>query len=303
MVYFGAAGSESDNGLYALDALSGDEVWHFEPDAPGLFTPAIGDDTLYVGGDGGDAHALDVATGEARWTSTVSSAWSTPAVADDAVFLQTIGGMLVCLDRESGDIRWEVTTPASWCSPVVAGDTVYVGSGGLWFEMGLYAFDTATGEQRWYMRTDGITAAVAVSGNVLLVASDDGAVCAIGGSDGDALERGTNGEGAFLTPLVFTTEIDEDGMPIDLADVFPVGISRLIASFDYVGLKYEAAWEAVWTLDGEHLTSRPDSWAQGSSGRATEQISANEGSLPVGRYGLELRVDGTPIRRGEAVIG
>jgi outer membrane protein assembly factor BamB len=302
-VFYANASSEAEKGLFALAAVTGDEVWHFEPEEPGLFTPAIVDDTLYVGGDGGDVYAIDVATGEERWKSTVSSAWSTPAVADDAVFVQTMAGSLACLDRETGDIRWEAATPASWCSPVIAGDTVYVGAEALWFEMGLYALDRATGEQRWYMRVDGVMAPVAISGEALVVASSDGAVCAVGGSHGDAVERGTDGEGAFLTPIVFSTEVDEWNMPIDPADTLPADTSQLIAGFDYVGLKFEAAWEAVWTLDGEPLATRTDSWAQGSSGRVTEQITANEGSLSPGRYGLELRVDGTPIRRGEVVIG
>jgi hypothetical protein len=301
-VYFASASAESEQGLFALDAATGNEIWRFEPVKPGLFTPAVVDDTLYIGGEGGDVYAIDTASGEQRWKAVVSSAWSAPAVADDAVFVQTMADTLACLDRETGEVRWEVANPASWCAPVVAGDTVYVGADGLWFEMGLYAFDRATGEQRWHMRTDGIIAPVAISGNVLLVATDGGAVCAVGGSDGDALERGTNGEGAFLTPLVFSTEVDEYSLPVDPGDVLPEGTTRLVAGFDHVGLKYEAAWEAVWTLDGELLATRTDVW-QGASERMTEEISANEGALPLGRYALELRVDGVAIRRGEVMIG
>lgn len=147
-VYLPSASSESDEGLYAVDALSGEEVWHFEPDEPGLFTPAIADGTAYVGGDGGDVYAIDVESGERRWKTRLSRAWSSPAVTGDSVFVQTSDGVLGCLVRENGEIRWEVETAASWCSPVIDGDLVYVGSSELWFEMGLYPLDREAGDQR-----------------------------------------------------------------------------------------------------------------------------------------------------------
>ena len=302
LVLLGNASETSDRGLYAIDAASGEERWRFEPDEPGLYTPALVDGLVYVAGDGGDVYALDAASGQERWKSTVGETWSTPAVAEDAVLVQTMDGLLVCLDRQSGEARWQADSGASWCSPVVAGDVAYVGNGGMWFEQGVHAFDVATGEERWYMRVASVTGAVAISGNVLVVADDEGAVCAIGGSDSDAVERGTDGNGAFLTRIAFSTEVDEWNVPIDPADAFPEGTSVLLASFDHVGIKYEAAWEVIWTLDGEPLATRSDAW-QGGTGRVLERISANEGSLAPGRYGLELRLDGIPVRRGEAVIG
>ena len=106
-----------------------------EPDTPGLYTPAVVEGVVYVGGDGGDVYALDAASGEERWKTTVGRTWSTPAVADGDVYVQTMDGVLACLDRESGDVRWHSSTPASWCSPVVAGDLVHVAADELWFEM------------------------------------------------------------------------------------------------------------------------------------------------------------------------
>jgi outer membrane protein assembly factor BamB len=302
-VYFASASSESGEGLYAVDAFTGEEVWHFEPDQPGLFTPAVADGVAYVGGDGGDVCAVDTGSGERRWKTTVSSAWSAPAVTGDSVFVQTMDGVLACLNRENGELRWEVETAASWSSPVIVGELAYIGSGGLWFEMGLYAVDRATGDQRWHMRVDGVTAPVAVSGNVVVVGTDEGAVCAISGSTADAVSRGTNGEGTFLTRIVFATEVDESNMPVDPADAFPVQTSQLKASFSFVGMQYEAAREVIWMLDDEPILARNESWVQGSSGRLAENIIANEGNLPAGRYELELRVNGTPTRRGTAVVG
>lgn len=263
-----------------MDAFTGEKVWHFEPDQPGLFTPAVAVGVAYVGGDGGDVYAVDTGSGEQRWKTTVSSAWSAPTVTGESVFVQTMDGVLDCLERENGELRWEVETAATWCSPVIVGELAYVGTGGLWFEMGLYALNRATGDQRWHMRVDGVTAPVAVSGNVVVVGTDKGAVCAIRGSRTDALSRGTNGEGTFLTRIVFSTEVDESNRPLDPTSVFPVQTSQLKASFSFVGMQYEAAWEAVWMLDGEPILTRCDSWAHGSSGRLAESIFANEGTPP-----------------------
>ncbi len=167
--------------MYAVDVLTGEEVWHFVPDEPGLFTPAIADGIAYLGGDGGDVYAVDIESGERRWKTTVSSAWSALAVTGDSIFVQTMDGILACLNRERGELQWQVETAASWSSPVIAGELAYIGSCGLWFETGLYALDRATGDQRWHMRVDGVTAPVAVSDNVIVVGIDEGAVCAISG--------------------------------------------------------------------------------------------------------------------------
>lgn len=302
LLFYANASEKADTGLFAIDAASGEQRWHMEPDTPGLYTPAVVEGVVYVGGDGGDVYALDAASGEERWKTTVGRTWSTPAVADGDVYVQTMDGVLACLDRESGDVRWHSSTPASWCSPVVAGDLVHVAADELWFEMGLYAFDRTTGAQRWYMRTSGSMAPVAVSGNVLVIHASDGTLCGVGGSNGDAVSRGTDGNGAFLTRLVFSTEVDENSVPVDPDERFDEGISRLVASFDHVGLKYEAPWEADWTLDGESIYTFSGTW-DGSSDRAWVDIAANSGALPVGQYGLELRFDGIPVRRGEVTIG
>jgi outer membrane protein assembly factor BamB len=304
VIFFPCASAKGDTGLFAIDVASGEDVWQFEPDAPGLFTPAVVGGTLYLGGNGGDVYALDIAIGEARWKTTLSSIWSTPAVTSDLVIVQTMSGMLAGLDRASGEPRWSVETGASWSSPVVAGDTAYVVNNGLAFEAGLYAVNVRDGSLRWHLKgIGGGSASVAVSGEVLVVATDDGVVYGVTGSDAEAVDRGTDGADVFLTPLSFTPDEDEQRTVFGPEATLPAGTAKVSAGYGYAGMEEGAAWEAVWTLDGEPLFTRPDTWTRGSSGQLFENLFANEGSLPTGRYVLELRVNGTPVRRGEVVIG
>lgn len=304
VIFFPCASAKSDTGLFAIDAGSGEEIWRFEPDAPGLMSAAVVGDTLYLGGDGGDVYALDVATGEKRWQTALSSIWSTPAVTDDLVIAQTMGGMLVGLDRASGEQRWSIETGASWSSPVVAGDTAYVVNNGLAFEAGLYAVDVRDGSLRWHMKgIGGGSASVAISGEMLVVATDDGMVYGITGSDADDVDRGTDGADVFITPLTFTPDEDKARTVRGPGATLPAGTAMITASFMHVGIKDGAAWEVVWSIDGEPVLTETETWTRRAAWQYSEHLSAIEGSLPIGRYELELRVDGTPVRRGEVVIG
>jgi len=71
---------------------------------------------------------------------------------------------------DSGNVLWQFDggTPTMNCSPVVVGDTVYTGASGD--PGGVYALDTATGEQRWGFEPEGyVTSAPAVVDRTLYV--------------------------------------------------------------------------------------------------------------------------------------
>ena len=54
--------------------------------------------------------------------------WGTPAVMDDTVYVGTNGGRLLGVHRDSGKIRWEKTLPPPvWGSPVVVDDVLLIG--------------------------------------------------------------------------------------------------------------------------------------------------------------------------------
>lgn len=299
VVWF-ASSSESGKGeLFAIDAGSGEEIWHFRPDAPGLHTPAVRDDVVYAGSDDGYVYAVDAASGDLIWQSEVGSINAAVAVTDDAVLAQTFNGMLAKLDRASGELQWHASTSGSWCAPVVAGDLVLVGSHDMG-KTGLHAIDFATGESRWSVLTGSMYAPVAISGNMILV-TDDASVCAIRLSEADDLERGTDGERSYLTSIAFSYEITEDNEPIDPGNVLPYGGEELCATFDHAGILYETPMDVRWLLDGEEVVTRSEPWPGGQT-RALEVIRNSEGPLPVGTYEIEIRIKDVLTRTGLVTI-
>lgn len=120
-----------DGSLSALDLMTGEQRWVYETGAavpePNLQIPlgitgsaAVVGDTVYVGDAAATVHAVDVATGEARWTTSVdeqpnASIWSSPVVANDRLYVgiasvaKEVGfrGSVVALDAISGELVWQ----------------------------------------------------------------------------------------------------------------------------------------------------------------------------------------------------
>jgi outer membrane protein assembly factor BamB len=189
-VVYVAAG---DGVVYGLTLAAGVEVWRFETRGAGLravdfgydrtqiySSPAVVDGVLYIGSRDASLYAVDLATGEARWTFEDGSAWviASPAVHGATVYsARSSSGRVRALDAQSGEERWAVETGGLvFSSPVLVDGTVYVGSG----DGRIYAFDAATGEQRWLYHTDGaVVSTPAVWEGMLYVGSDDGYLYAL----------------------------------------------------------------------------------------------------------------------------
>ena len=115
--------------------------------------PVVVGDTVYAGSLGGVVAALDLRSGEAKWTAregAMSPVWPT----GDSVFLVSDQGQLVRLSAADGSLIWRVDMPfftqerarrrlavIPHYGPVLAGGRLYVGSG----DGALRAFDPASG--------------------------------------------------------------------------------------------------------------------------------------------------------------
>ncbi len=120
-----------DGNLYAIDLATGSEVWTYETGTavlePNLQidlgitgSAAYAAGVVYVGDAGATVHAIDAATGQALWRTTVdiqpnASIWSSPVVANGTVFVgvasvaKQVGfrGSVVALDAATGAVRWQ----------------------------------------------------------------------------------------------------------------------------------------------------------------------------------------------------
>ena len=115
-----------EGAVLAFDIASGKEVWRGPKPARNA---AVGTDgtTVFFGGEDGDIYALDAATGQQRWKvefePTLAPCYSKPLVTDNAVILNATG-------------------PAAPKDPTKRGGYY------------LFAFDKATGQERWRFRAE-----------------------------------------------------------------------------------------------------------------------------------------------------
>lgn len=178
--------------LVALRVDGGTERWRNEPavhpDAQVVGTPAVRDDTVVVGRSSGEVAALDLESGETRWTIELDGQVTTSsALADDGIVLGVAAhggpaGAVVCLDPSNGSERWRVRTPAPVRgSPAVADGVAVVGT-----DAGrVRALATADGSERWQVETGGpVRGSPAIADGIVYAGSRDGHLYALSLADG-----------------------------------------------------------------------------------------------------------------------
>jgi polyvinyl alcohol dehydrogenase (cytochrome) len=150
-----------------------EEVWFFNAEDAVTATPAVVDGTVYVGDWSGNFYALDLDTGERRWTfrarthprvyagQIVSSAAVADVAGEPTVYFGA-GNTLYALRARDGDLRWQhrLAPPGAAddpreieSSPIVADGLVTFGSDVHNADDGtpaaVFALDAATGKERW----------------------------------------------------------------------------------------------------------------------------------------------------------
>lgn len=158
VVYAPTAGvtdhSDATEGVYALDAASGETVWHYEvpeTDFGWTFPPAFGNGLVYVGLLEYGVVALDPATGTVRWETRVP-ADGPPTVLDGQVVvsIERDGETAIsALDAVTGREAWRVPTGGGRLGRRVA---VHPAHERIYHRQSLrtlVARDLHTGERRW----------------------------------------------------------------------------------------------------------------------------------------------------------
>ncbi len=132
------------------------EAWRRDFDATAFAAvPVIDAGTVYLGDLDGTFHALDLDTGQTRWTRRIEDAGfpSAAAFAGDPALPLVVGddaGIVRGLDRATGEIRWEYATEGEISGgptilPADDGPRVLVGSQ----DASLSCLDLATGTMLW----------------------------------------------------------------------------------------------------------------------------------------------------------
>jgi eukaryotic-like serine/threonine-protein kinase len=195
LIVFGT--SDPDSTVYAVNAVTGAEVWHFATNPPpgdydvgagAVISPpganGFADGVVYVENKYGTMFALDLTTGTQIWSFNYNQALgisgggvSMAALAGKNLVLGIHGG-LVDINALTGTLLWHDHNPANIAvdsSPAIAGATgsQIVAVGDL---AGGFDIDSlATGAQLYHYQTGNyITASPAVTDGNILVASADG---------------------------------------------------------------------------------------------------------------------------------
>ena len=154
--------------LVALDRNSGErlQLGNFglqgeETERAIYGTPAVSDDTVFIGGYDGILYAI--ALGDEgglagpRWTEPVGdSIVGGPVVAGNLVLVGSSDGNLYAFDVAEGVERWRFTAGDKvWSTPAVVEGVVYFGS----IDGNVYAVSLEDGHKLWQFRTKGAVAA------------------------------------------------------------------------------------------------------------------------------------------------
>lgn len=167
-----AAGGEivvvaSGDGLRALNARSGDALWH-RPEARGGTAPIVDGESVFISspgarGSGGELAALRAPDGSPRWTRPGRGAgWGPPTLLDEKL-LAILDGRLLATGARDGSNLWEAPVPGALLeSPVAASHSEII----VALEGGAALVFSPGGEARGTARLGGTSGAPRVVGLV-----------------------------------------------------------------------------------------------------------------------------------------
>ena len=219
-------------GTQGVALADGSTRWVYEPGQSNVgSSPAVVDNTLYVGSDDYRCYAIAANSGTVEWSAqTDGLVRSSPAVDDEAVYVGSIEGTLYAFDRADGAQQWTFDTGGTlqW-APALADGTLYLGN----FDRTVFAVDAADGTERWRAEPGGrfVTGAPAV-GDDAVFAGANGVVKAFETSDGSERWGHTFGE---RSKVQSTPAVDGERVFVFVGDS--------LYAFD------TATGEELWTVD------------------------------------------------------
>ncbi|MCT2594690.1 serine/threonine-protein kinase [Streptomyces sp. N2-109] len=139
----------SDGKVAGVAAGTGKTVWGPEEQGSGFLTPAVSDDTVYLGGR--RLRALALADGKERWARPAAGAgWGSPALAGELLFAGD-GAELKACKAVDGGVDWTLTLMNEGRvreAPAPQGNTAWVVLGERGTE-GVATVDVRSGKKAW----------------------------------------------------------------------------------------------------------------------------------------------------------
>jgi outer membrane protein assembly factor BamB len=137
------------NLVFALNTMTGEQIWNFEIDGEAFSSPVIAKDMIVIGTINKALHAIDM-HGNLIWTfKTQGEVWSSPSFNGDHIFIGSDDGYLYCLNLD-GSVRWrtKLNGKIRSSSPCLSEDTpnkVFIGTQ----NGAMYCLNQSDGSIRW----------------------------------------------------------------------------------------------------------------------------------------------------------
>jgi outer membrane protein assembly factor BamB/tRNA A-37 threonylcarbamoyl transferase component Bud32 len=266
---------------------SGDVIalWRFACEDEVRSSPAVSENTLYVGAYDHNLYAISAKDGKFLWKyATEGGIASSPCVHEGRVFVGSSDKLLYAISADTGRIIWTCPTQDKvWSSPRAAFGHVFFGSD----DRHLYAANIHSGRVVWSFETEGeVRSSPTIGDEAIYVGSEGGVVYAID-TGGQARWRFRARRGVTSSPA-----ITEDMAYVGCQDWF------------VYGLDIRSGW-SVWRYrTGGPIVSSP-SVAEGlvfigSTDGHLYALDADNGRL-VWRYETEDQVTSSPAVGAGAV--
>lgn len=203
--------SSTDGCVYAIDALSGKQIWSYRTDGPILASPVLFDSNLIVVDTTGQVHALSTQEGKRCWkVATGEKLVSTPSSYKNNVLVPTAKGRLLAMDIHDGRMQWQFkASGAIVCAPQQHADSLLFGTRAGVF----HSVAADKGQQVWsYQADDAIVASPATSVDSVYFGTQAGTFYALEADTGRLIwDYPANGpilsKGAVaFTSVVFSSE-------------------------------------------------------------------------------------------------
>ncbi|MFJ2198848.1 PQQ-binding-like beta-propeller repeat protein [Streptomyces violaceusniger] len=183
----------SEDSLYALDADTGDELWHRHRAEATLFLLGASDGMAFYG-DKDHMYALDADSGEEVWKVEDGGVHATPTKVGDTIYV-TYGAFLAALKSDTGEVIWKKKYDGSLRQGATVADGVVYPVSGAEGDA-LYAVDARTGDDLWRFNAGSdIASSPAVADGTVYVGTKDGTLHAVDSDSGqEAWKRAFDGK-------------------------------------------------------------------------------------------------------------
>ncbi len=126
--------------------------------------------------------------------------------------------------------------------------------------------------------------------------------------------EGRPGPGPGLTPprpgggpfgtMRFGADLSDTGALIGPTTQFAANARKVVAQWDYQGMRDGTRWGYVWSLDGRPVVDKPNtfSWEGGATGQWSAWITNDQG-IAVGKWDVALYIQGKEVQRGSYAVG